>query len=183
MAKPIYQIVHYRRFQRNTPSATDPTFEQMCRGALGAKDTAALPLWERAQDRVFTYPAPEDRQILLNRVADLQSAVFGEMCLVQAKDLQALIEMKAQKAQLSSLTTAEIYALSERSAPNGSQFLRGAALLAGYRRSPVLREAELDHLHQHAGLLQLAAEGWHLWPAQRNGGQLSGRVRPLCRQG
>ena len=125
MAKPIYQIVHYRRFQRSSPIAATPSFEQMCRGALGGKDAAALPLWERAQDRVFTYPSPEDRQILLNRVADLQSAVFGEMCLVQAKDLQALIEMKAQKVQLSTLTTAEIYALSERSAPNGSQFLRG----------------------------------------------------------
>jgi hypothetical protein len=125
MAKPIYQIVHYRRFQRATSRVIGPTFEQMCRGALGATDATSMPLWERAQDRVFAYPPPEDRQILLNRVADLQSAVFGEMCLVQAKDLQALIEMKAQRVQLSSLTMAEIYALSERSAPSGSQFLRG----------------------------------------------------------
>jgi hypothetical protein len=125
MTKSIYQIVHYRRFQRSAPNTTAPSFEHMCRGALDAKDTASLPLWERAQDRVYSYPAPEDRQILLNRVADLNSAVFGEMCLVQAKDLQALIEMKAMKVQLSSLTTAEIYALSERSAPKGSQFLRG----------------------------------------------------------
>lgn len=125
MAKPIYQIVHYRRFQRISPSTTDPTFEQMCRAALNAQDSVAVPLWQRASDRLFSYPAPEDKQILLNRVADLQSAVFGELCLVQTKDLQALIEMRTQKVQLSNLTTAEIYALSERSAPNGSQFLRG----------------------------------------------------------
>lgn len=125
MAKPIYQIVHYRHFQRSVANTTDPSFEQMCRDALSAKDTASLPLWERIRDRVFTYPAPEDRQILLSRVADLQSAVFGEMCLMQTKDLQAVIEMTAKKVQLSSLTTAEIYPLSERSAPTGSQFLRG----------------------------------------------------------
>jgi hypothetical protein len=44
---------------------------------------------------------------------------------MQAKDLQALIELKAKKVQLSKITTAEIYALSEKSAPHGSQFLRG----------------------------------------------------------
>ncbi len=85
----------------------------------------SLSLWERARDRVFAYPEPEDKQILLNRVADLKSAVFGEMCVVQAKDLQALIEMKAEKVKLSDITTAEIYGLSERVAPQGSQFLRG----------------------------------------------------------
>jgi len=125
MAKSVYQIVHYRRFQRIAGNVPHQTFEHMCRSALSATDAASLPLWERAQDRVYTYPAPEDRQILLNKVADLNSAVFGEMCLVQAQDLQALIELTAQKVQLSSLTTAEIFALSERAAPNGSQFVRG----------------------------------------------------------
>jgi len=125
MAKPTYQIVHYRRLQRDAGNKADPSFEAMCRAALSAKDTSAFPLWERAEHRVYKYPAPEDRQILLNRVADLQSAVFGEMCLAQAKDLQALIDMKAKKVQLSTLTTAEVYDLNERSAPQGSQFLRG----------------------------------------------------------
>lgn len=125
MAKSIYQIVHYRRFQRSADSVKEFSFEHMCRGALDARGPDSLPLWERAQDRVFSYPPPEDRQILLNRVADLKSAVFGEMCLVQAKDLQAVIELTTSKVQLSSLTMAEIYALSERSAPQGSQFLRG----------------------------------------------------------
>jgi hypothetical protein len=125
MAKPLYQIVHYRRLQRIDTIGTSPTLEQMCRNALSAHNANSVSLWERAEDRVFTYPQPEDRKILLNRVADLQSAVFGEMCLMQAKDLQALIELKAKKVQLSKITTAEIYALSEKSAPHGSQFLRG----------------------------------------------------------
>lgn len=125
MAKSTYHMVHYRRFARANGTASNPLFEQICRNALSARSAVSVPLWERAGDRVYAYPAPEDRQILLNRVADLNSAVFGELCLVQAKDLQALIELKAQKVQLSDLTTAEIYALSERSAPQGSQFLRG----------------------------------------------------------
>jgi hypothetical protein len=125
MAKSTYHMVHYRRFQRAKGMAANPLFEQICRSALSAQDDSSVSLWERAGDRVYAYPAPEDRQILLNRVADLNSAVFGELCLVQAKDLQALIELKAQKMKLSELTTAEIYALSERSAPQGSQFLRG----------------------------------------------------------
>lgn len=125
MAKATYQMVHYRRLRRADSESTGPSFEAMCRNALEAKNVASLPLWERAGDRVFVYPPPEDRQILLNKVADLTSAVFGEMCLVQTKDLQALIERTAQKVRLSELTTAEIYQLSERSAPAGSQFLRG----------------------------------------------------------
>jgi hypothetical protein len=68
---------------------------------------------------------PDGRQIVLTKVADLSSAVFGEMCLVQIQGLQAFLELQAQKQQLSNLTLAEIYSLSERSAPKGSQFVRG----------------------------------------------------------
>lgn len=125
MAKATYQMVHYRRFQRADGLGTSLLFETMCRSALGAVGGASTPLWERAADRVYKYPAPDDRQLLLNRVADLKSSVFGELCLVQDKDLQALIELRAHKEQLSDLTMAEIYALSERLAPQGSQFLRG----------------------------------------------------------
>lgn len=125
MTKSAYHLVHYRRFQRPDAGSTTPLFEQMCRGALSAFNTASEPLWERAGDRVYVYPAPTDRQILLNRVADLKSSVFGEFCLVQEKDLQALIELRGQKVKLSDLTIAEIYAISERSAPQGLQFLRG----------------------------------------------------------
>jgi hypothetical protein len=125
MSKVSYHLVHYRKFLRDENKKDDILFEQMCRNALDAQDVSSIPLWQRAGDRVFVYPTPEDRQIMLNRVADLKSAVFGEFCLVQAKDLQAIIELTAQKVQLSDLTTAEIYALSEKSAPQGSRFLRG----------------------------------------------------------
>ncbi len=67
------------------------------------------------------------QQIVLNRVADLTDAVFGEMCLVDSKGIQALLEQTASKVELSNITTAEIYALQEREAPKGSQFVRGMA--------------------------------------------------------
>ena len=69
----------------------------------------------------------DGRQILLNKVADLSSAVFGEMCLVQSRDLQALLELTPSKVRLSNITMAEIFSLDERSAPKGSQFVRGMA--------------------------------------------------------
>lgn len=125
MTKTTYHMVQYRRFQRGAGVAAQPSFETMCRTVLDDHGASPQPLWKRAGDRVFSYPVPDARQILLNRVADLKSAVYGEMCLVQGKDLQAIIEMTPSNVQLSDLTTAEIYALSERTAPKGSQFLRG----------------------------------------------------------
>jgi hypothetical protein len=81
-------------------------------------------LWKRAQDRVHRLEDNET-QIVLNRVADLSSAVFGEMCLVQSAGLQALLELKASEVQLSNITVAEIFGLEERRAPTGSQFIKG----------------------------------------------------------
>jgi len=49
------------------------------------------------------------------------------LCLVQSRDLQALLELKPTKVQLSNLTMAEIFNLNERTAPSGSQFVRGLA--------------------------------------------------------
>jgi hypothetical protein len=125
MSKASYLMVHYHQNQRTDWDVGAPTLEQTCRQALAQKSPAGLPLWERADGRIYSFNDPEPRQILLNKVADLQSAVFGEMCLVQTKDLQAIIDMTAEKKQLSDLTTAEVYALAERAAPTGSQFLRG----------------------------------------------------------
>jgi hypothetical protein len=125
MSKTSYLMVHYHQNQRANWDGTSPTLEQICRSALSKKDASDLPLWERADARVYSFGDLEPKQILLNKVADLQSAVFGEMCLVQSKDLQAIIEMTAEKKQLSDLTMAEVYALAERAAPAGSQFLRG----------------------------------------------------------
>ena len=103
------------------------TIEKLCRSALDVTDAASVKLWERAQDRLFDVADSDGRQILLNKVADLSSAVFGEMCLVQSRDLQALLELTPSKVQLSNITMAEIFSLDERRAPKGSQFVRGMA--------------------------------------------------------
>lgn len=47
------------------------------------------------------------------------------MCLAQSKDLQALLKMEPSEVELSDLTTATVYDLNEREAPEGSQFIRG----------------------------------------------------------
>jgi hypothetical protein len=122
-----YYMVHYRRFEAGAANLNGATIETLCRSSLDVADSANVKLWERAQDRLFDVGDSDGRQILLNKVADLSSAVFGEMCLVQSSDLQALLELKPSKVQLSDLTMAEIFNLGERSAPTGSQFVRGMA--------------------------------------------------------
>jgi hypothetical protein len=120
-------MVHYRLF--TAPGAERPhaNFEQMCRAALGNKDASGAALWERVTDRLQTLDQTDERQVLLNKVADLSTAVFGEMCLIERKGLQALLELKASSVELSDLTVAQIYALQERGAPSGSHFVRGMA--------------------------------------------------------
>jgi hypothetical protein len=120
-----YHMVNYRRLEWAASNSDTPTLETLCRQALSQTDAAGIPLWQRADDRVLDLEDEAGGQILLNRGADLSSAVYGEMCLVERRGLQALLQLKASKVQLSDLTLAEIYELNERSAPTGSQFLRG----------------------------------------------------------
>nr|WMC97922.1 hypothetical protein RAR13_04195 [Aminobacter aminovorans] len=94
---------------------------------LDKTDADGNSLWVRVPDRIYSVSEDTGKQILLNKIADLSSAVFGEMCLVEKKGLQALLELKASKVELSNLTIAEIYALQEKEAPAGSQFIRGMA--------------------------------------------------------
>jgi hypothetical protein len=120
-----YHMVHYRLFK--SAGTGSVTFEGLCRLALDTKNNAGnsgVALWQRVNDRVFDVPA-EGRKIVLNRVADLASAVFGEMCLIQSDGFQALLELTANSVQTSNLTTAEIFNLQERSAPQNSEFIRG----------------------------------------------------------
>ena len=120
-----YHMVHYRSFQ-----ATDKTvgsLEGLCRSALNTVDGGGTALWQRASDRVFDLGDGNGTQVLLNRVADLSSAVFGEMCLVESKGLQALLDLRASNVKLSNITLAQIYDLQERTAPTGSRFIRGLA--------------------------------------------------------
>lgn len=121
-----YHMVHYRRFEADAAALKGKTLTTLCREALNtSKNSSAL--WSRPEDRVFDVGDSDGRKIFLNKVADLSSAVFGEMCLAQAKDLQALLNMKPSKVKLSDLTTATVYNLDEREAPKGSQFVRGLA--------------------------------------------------------
>jgi hypothetical protein len=122
-----YHMVHYRRFDVGTADFKGDTLETLCRAALNDAADGGAPLWERPDDRLFDIGGGDGRKIFLNKVADLSSAVFGEMCLAQSRDLQALLNMTPSKMQLSDLTTAVVYDLDEREAPRGSQFIRGLA--------------------------------------------------------
>lgn len=121
-----YHMVHYRRFEADAAAIKGKTLEVLCREALNTENSGAK-LWARPEDRVFDVSDGDGRQIFLNKVADLSSAVFGEMCLAEAKGLQALLNMKPSEVKLSDLTTATVYDLDEREAPKGSQFVRGLA--------------------------------------------------------
>lgn len=122
-----YHMVHYRRFDAGSADVKGQTLESLCRKSLASAGADGTPLWERVQDRLFTLTDGTKRQLLLNKVADLSSAVFGEICLVHSNDLQAFLERKASTIKLSDITTAQIFDLAERSAPKGAQFIRGLA--------------------------------------------------------
>lgn len=121
-----YHMVHYRRFDPGKADLKGQALDGLCRSALNtAVDKSSL--WERPEDRLFDIGDGDGRKIFLNKVADLSSAVFGEMCLAQSRDLQALLNMKPSTVQLSDITKAVVYDLNEREAPSGSQFIRGLA--------------------------------------------------------
>jgi hypothetical protein len=117
-----YHMVHYRKYISEDPKAS---LEALCRKALATVDRNGTALWHRAGDRFCDVPESGNKKILLNKVADLASAVFGEMCLVQSDGMQALLELTAASVRLSNITTAEIYKLQESTAPKNSQFIRG----------------------------------------------------------
>ena len=123
-----YHMVHYRRFSHNHPESPVRKLDGLCRTALGQADSAGNGLWTRARDRVQTIAEGSGgRQLLLNKVADLTDSVFGELCLADSRGLQALLQLTTQTLELSDITTAEVYDLDERTAPSGSQFIRGMA--------------------------------------------------------
>lgn len=121
-----YHMVHYRRFEANVTLPAGKTLENLCRDALNTSDGTSS-LLDRPGDRVFDVGDSDGRKICLNKVADLSDAVFGEMCLIQDKDMQALLNLNTSQVKLSDLTTATVYDLDERLAPTGSQFVRGLA--------------------------------------------------------
>lgn len=127
MTKPTYRYhkVHYRRIQAK---AGDPSFEQLCREALEATDATGQALSLRPDDRVMSVTDGDiQKQILMNRVADLTTAVFGEICLVLPNDLQAMLRRSTKQLKLSNKTVATVFDLTEAHAPANSQFIRGTA--------------------------------------------------------
>jgi hypothetical protein len=117
-----YHLVHYRLFKPQNNGIG--TLESLCRTALDSQHKS-VTLWQRVGDRIFDLPDAANRKVVLNKVADLASAVSGEMCLVQSDGFQAILELKAANVQTSNITTAEIFNLQERSAPQNSEFIRG----------------------------------------------------------
>lgn len=121
-----YHMVHYRRFKATGENIPDSSLDVLCRMALDTKNDKGQPLWLRVSDRVMSN-SKSSGKVVLNRVADLSSAVFGEMFFVQNKGLQAFLQNTVKNQKLSSITTAQIYEFEERKAPENSQFLRGLA--------------------------------------------------------
>lgn len=127
MTKPTYRYhkVHYRRIEAKLG---EPSFEQLCREALEATDSKGQALSLRPDDRVMSVTDGDIlKQILMNRVADLTTAVFGEICLVLTNDLQAMLRRSTKQLKLSNKTVATVFDLSEAHAPANSQFIRGTA--------------------------------------------------------
>lgn len=121
----VYHVVNYRKFECSGFDSEQTDFEKLCRSALSTKDASQVELWHRAADRLYEIPAGDGKRIILNRVVDLEQAVFGELCLVQEKDLQALLELKKVTVKLSDISTAEVFNLNERLPPPDTQFVRG----------------------------------------------------------
>lgn len=122
-----YHMVHYRRFEVDDGEVGGQSLEGLCRNALSTTSRDGVALWGRADARLLDLRDVAGGKILLNKVADLEDAVFGEMCFVESRGLQALLQLQASKMQLSNLTLAEVFGLAEREAPTGSQFVRGLA--------------------------------------------------------
>jgi hypothetical protein len=121
-----YHLVHYRTFQ--SPLNPKKTLEELCREALG-RVHGGLPLWKRPDDRIYRVveDGKAERRFLMNRVADLTSGMFGEVCASNASDLQALLRSTAKTKRLTPSAETSYYDLDEATAPSGTQFIRGLA--------------------------------------------------------
>ena len=95
-----YHMVHYRRFDAGSFDTKGKTLEALCRDALNTAGGGNATLWKRPDDRLFDLGSTDWRKVFLNKVADLSSAVFGEMCFAQSRDMQALLDMTPAKVQL-----------------------------------------------------------------------------------
>jgi len=117
-------MVHYRSF--TVPKGSPETLESLCRSALAEKRDDQ-ELWRRPADRVLTISeeGKPERQFLMNRVADLSSAMFGEVCAANDHDLQAMLKMDTRTEALTGVAETVFFDLAEAHAPDGSRFIRG----------------------------------------------------------
>jgi hypothetical protein len=127
MAETVYHMVHYREFSHDSAGLKSKSLETLVREQLSGVGSSGLPRWEAIEDRVLDLGSGDGMEVVLNRVADLSSAIFGEMCLVHSNGVQALLKLTAEKHQASTITLAEVYSLMEESAPRGSKYVRGLA--------------------------------------------------------
>lgn len=125
MSNEVYHMVHYREFSSGVASTFN--LEEQARQRLSTNGPSGSPRWESIADRLMSMNDGSGLELVLNKVADLSSAVFGEMCLIHNNGVQALLKLEAEKHQLSSITMAEIYSLMESGAPTGTRYVRGLA--------------------------------------------------------
>jgi len=118
-------MVHYREFEHQDTSKATKSLEDLARDSLNTVGPAGFQKWESIEERLLELKDGTGMDLVLNRVADLNSAVFGEMCLIHPDAMQALLEMNTKKQKLSAITIAEIYALTEKAAPKGSRYVKG----------------------------------------------------------
>ena len=81
MPDQAYHMVHYREFSVATEPPVAP-LEQLARAQLSAPGPSETPRWESISDRMMDVGDGSGFELVLNRVADLSSAIFGEMCLI-----------------------------------------------------------------------------------------------------
>lgn len=127
MSALIYHMVHYREFAHVDTTKPSDTLESLLRASLSSLGASGFAKWESIEDRLYALKDGTGMDMVLNRVSDLKSAVFGEMCLIHDNAMQALLSQNSQKQKLSAITIAEIYALTEQTAPKGSRFVKGLA--------------------------------------------------------
>ena len=120
---PIYKTVHYRKF--HSEKFVDATFQGILLQELNRTNEQGTKLWGRIADRVWKTPPREGCELILNRVADLQTGIFGEACLVDPEGAQAFLELAEKDAKLSNISSAQIYDLQEQNAPANARYVRG----------------------------------------------------------
>lgn len=91
----------------------------------------------------------DSKEILLNEFADVNDGVAGILCEISPNSLQPILTKESEKTQLSNLTNAEIFKISEQRAGKNNDFVQGLcyfyvrknhllfATVKGFRKSDI----------------------------------------------